>query len=59
MPGEPANGQPNPVSENVVSSAVAQPSRLVTTLAGIHVVLGAIKILFGGFVFLFLGGLVL
>lgn len=50
MPGEPGRGQPNRISENGVSSAVGRPSWLVTTLAGIHVVLGAIWVVFAGFV---------
>ena len=50
MPSEPVRDQPNPVSENAVSSAFEQPSWLVTTLAGIHVVLGAIWFVLVGFV---------
>ena len=42
MPGEPGRDHLDAISENGVSSAVGQPSWLVTTLAGIHVVLGAI-----------------
>ncbi len=49
MSGEPRHGQPKPVSENLVSSADARPSWLVTILAGILVVLGAIWVLFVGF----------